>query len=989
MRTSAIARLLLSSLLGVAACSGGEDDEPPVRDGGVRDGGEVVAPRDGGFRDAGSTDAGPPPDSGVLWYESSCADCATGCPGGMCLTARGESFCADECGGDLDGCIDGYVCFDITNGMGAPQHYCLPPGTTCEPDDVNYGTSCYGDATGCGPERDWCEGDHHALGYCTTACATDRDCPQGFACGLGDDFVSTVCLATRLAGAEYCGRRNDLALGETPCTLDRDCAANRSCVRSEPTLPGVCAPPCGDGCADGTTCTPTARGDVCLSRDCECHGLGTDGERDLLAEALANVELTRCSLIWDTFAFANLPKDILVDPYRLSWFDDIHNEPLRGPGFAKSVVADLDDAIANDSAPERAAAMVERLAALVDHPAIFHPRNAPNMAEPLTEAVVDLISATGGTPDRAAILADAQDVPMDLQLVLAEIIDAVRRADEAQKTAVPSATTRASLYQYGPAFIAPRSDRFGLNVTAQGTRTLLNETLPYGELYGAAVELLNVVGAADLSRFAAQPTSTSSAAAAFLFVQDTPIGRIAIGDAENGIYEPIGAGEDDAWALLVDLGGDDVYRIPAGGNVSDRNSVSVLVDLGGDDRYAYVEVPHPLDGDRLVSDAGGRYTPTGPVSEDNGPTSFSDTPRQGGARMGTAMLIDLGGGDDHYQSLRMSQGTGVFGAGVLVDDDGDDTYLGEAAVQGASAFGIGLLYDGGGNDERRAYQFAQGFAYARAAGLLYDVDGDDIYFLDPGDPDFGGDPLYLSGQRPGRANSSLGQGFAFGRRADFSDRAFMSGGIGLLVDAAGHDRYDASIFAQGGGFWFGTGILADHAGNDAYDALWYAMGTGAHYALGYLLEGGGNDTYGGVLPPVNVTIAGAHDFTAAFLIDESGDDVYYGSRITLGAGNVNGIGVFVDNAGDDEYRPRNEYGIGNAALSENTAPGNARRKVKSIGVFVDAGGNDLYEVNAMPPVAPIGDDRAWQQLRNEDPGVAKNERGTGIDGDGESTLHAR
>ena len=195
------------------------------------------------------------------------------------------------------------------------------------------------------------------------------------------------------------------------------------------------------------------------------------------------------------------------------------------------------------------------------------------------------------------------------------------------------------------------------------------------------------------------------------------------------------------WALLVDLGGDDTYRVTAGGNVSARNSVSVLLDLGGDDHYGYVEVPHPLDDARLVSDADGRYTPTAGPDEDNGPTSFSQTPRQGGGRMGTATLVDLGGGDDEYRSLRLSQGTGVFGTGVLVDDAGDDVYLGEAAMQGAAAFGIGLLYDGGGNDERRAYQFAQGFAYARAAGAIYDVDGDDVYFLDPGDPDAGGDPV--------------------------------------------------------------------------------------------------------------------------------------------------------------------------------------------------------------------------------------------------------
>ena len=987
--------ILVLTAATLAACSGDDDDgDGAPRDGGVeRDGGEV-ADRDGGFRDSGlPPDAGPPPDSGVRWFESSCADCNTNCPGGLCLTAgTGERFCADGCGDDLDGCIDGYSCVDITGGMGNPQYYCIPPNATCLPENVNFGTSCYGDTTGCGPGRDWCEADRHALGYCTNTCFRPSDCPAGFECELGDDFVTSVCRATTITGAERCGHGNDRDdLVETSCAIDSDCPPSKLCVRSEPRLSGVCVDPCTDGstCGTGQTCSPTDRGMVCLSDDCRCHAQATT-DRDLLGEALGNIGLTRCSAIWDVFSFQNLPKDMFLDPYRLSWFDEIHNEPLRGPEYMKGVVADLDAAAAPGMpAPTRAARMVERLATLVDRPAVTTPPTMPDPVEPLAEAVIDLISATGGAPDRAAIIADAMDVPMNLQLSLAEVIDAIRRADLAQKRAVPNPANREALYDFGHAFVARRADGFGLNPATQGSENLFNTGVGYGDLYGAAVDVLDAIGSADLGQFAATPTGTSSAAAVFLFSQDTPIGRIAIGDGEHSIYTDTSTAMPDAWALLVDLGGDDHYLVNAAGNADEDNSVSVLIDLGGSDHYGYVEVPHPLDDFRLASDAGGRYTPTAGPDEDNGPISLSDTPRQGGGRMGTAVLVDLGTGGDEYRSLRMSQGAGLFGTGVLVDEGGDDLYLAETVAQGAGSFGIGLHFDGGGNDERRAYQFSQGFAYARAAGASYDVDGDDTYFMDPGDPMFGGDPLYFSAQRAGRANSTLGQGYAFGRRADFTDRAFMSGGIGILVDAAGTDEYTGSIFAQGGGFWFGTGVLADHDGNDTYDALWYAMGTGAHYALGYLLEGGGNDTYGGTLPRVNVTMGGAHDYTASFLIDDAGDDVYWGSRITLGAGNVNGIGFLVDNAGDDQYRPRLDYALGNASLSEPVQPGNARRKVNSIGVFIDAGGNDTYEVADMPPEAPIGNDMAWQQAINEDPEINKNERGTGIDGTGDSTLTAR
>ncbi|MEL6189077.1 MAG: hypothetical protein AAFU79_31025, partial [Myxococcota bacterium] len=164
--------------------------------------------------------------------------------------------------------------------------------------------------------------------------------------------------------------------------------------------------------------------------------------------------------------------------------------------------------------------------------------------------------------------------------------------------------------------------------------------------------------------------------------------------------------------------------------------------------------------------------------------------------------------------------------------------------------------------------------------------------------------------------------------------------------------------------------------------------TGAHYALGLLLEGGGQDAYGGAFPRINVTMAGAHDYTTAFLIDDAGDDIYFGSRISLGAGNVNGLGFFIDNGGMDQYALTRAYGLGGAGNLENDAPGSARRKVKNLGVFIDAGGLDSYTLDGMPFMGR-GDDMMWIDSQNDDPGVAASELGTGIDGEGESSLRAR
>jgi hypothetical protein len=982
-------------LLPVLAC-GGEasapdaavalDAEAPADAG--RDAGE---PADSGVEpDAGVPgDAGPPPDSGVRFFESSCAPCDTGCPGGLCLQAGGVSFCADRCDEDLDGCADGFTCFDISQGEG--QYYCVPPGATCAPPQTGFGTSCFGDSTGCLLDMDHCQGDLHALGYCTRRCDTDSGCPAGYACALGDDGVD-VCVATQVAASERCGRDGDPAA--PGCAVDSDCAAlpGAVCVRSEPRLPGVCALSCAaSGCAEGFTCAETLRGPACLSAPCACHGQPVAaGTRDLLQEVLTSVDSTRCGAIFDLFDWAPNPGDIVFDPYRLSWYDAAHNAPLEGLETMKGMVRGLDEDAAGPAPhPARAAEMVARMAALLDRPGIRVPAGPVDAAQPLAEAVAQLIEAAGGAPDRATLRADAAAVPMDLQRAVAQAVDGVRRAHLAGIRAVPGNRVRDDLYNFGPAFIAPRADGRAFNAAADNVKSLLNDAIGYGDLFGGGADLLDALAQADLSRFAQVPTSSvATSTATFVFVAQTPIGRVAIGDGESGIYDPRAPGMSGAWALLVDLGGNDEYRVPAGGNQSAANSVSVLVDLGGDDVYGYVVTPAAGDAGRLPSDGGGRYAPQAAPDQDNGPISLSQIPRQGAGRMGVGVLYDVGAGRDHYQSLRLSQGTGVFGVGVLLDEGGDDQYFAEAASQGASAFGIGLLYDAGGDDVRRAYTMSQGFAFARGAGAIYDLAGDDQYLMDPGDPAVGGDPLYFNAQRPGRANTTLGQGFAFGRRADTTDRAFMSGGLGLLVDAAGRDRYEGSVFAQGGGYWFGTGVLADHGGDDTYDGLWYAMAAGAHYALGALLDADGDDVYGGALPRVNVTVGGGHDYTAVFLVDEAGNDTYHGARITVGAGNLNGIGVFVDNGGDDAYDVKSAYGVGAAGLLEAFEPGSPRKKVQTIGLFIDAGGRDEYTVDGAP-FEGRGDDQAWVAGQNADPMVNTVEWGAGVDGVGESTLHAR
>src|SRR5262249_30965508 len=160
-----------------------------------------------------------------------------------------------------------------------------------------------------------------------------------------------------------------------------------------------------------------------------------------------------------------------------------------------------------------------------------------------------------------------------------------------------------------------------------------------------------------------------------------------------------------------------------------------------------------------------------------------------------------------------------------------------------------------------AFTISQGFGGAQGAGALVDGDGDDVYTVDVGDPALGGHPLYLSPQLPGKGNSSMSQGAAQGRRPQSqTDAAYMAGGVGILRDRRGSDRYTGSVFAQGVGYWQGLGMLLDGGGDDSYDALWYIQGSAAHFSLSVFLEEGGNDTYNLTLQPAATSIGLGHDF---------------------------------------------------------------------------------------------------------------------------------
>jgi len=394
---------------------------------------------------------------------------------------------------------------------------------------------------------------------------------------------------------------------------------------------------------------------------------------------------------------------------------------------------------------------------------------------------------------------------------------------------------------------------------------------------------------------------------------DTKFGRIVLGSADKDEYEPI------TYLLIIDFGGNDIYK---SGGVSDKeHPVSIIIDYSGNDRY---------------------------ISEIGCGTGIA----------GYGIVIDCDG-NDTYSAKKFGLGTGIFGQGIILDFSGDDEYTTDIYGIGAGLFGTGVVSDISGNDKYIGFQGCQGFGFVKGCGLLIDKNGNDTYIARD-------DTVKYPSAQTEEHNVSLTQGTGFGIRADFTDGHSLAGGVGMLIDGDGDDKYSCGVFGQGCGYWFGTGILIDYQGNDEYNGVWYVQGAGAHFALGILIDSTGSDRY---IATKNMAQGAGHDFTLGFLLDYEGDDFHDAPNLSLGAGNANGMGLFMDFSGDDEYTTHNGITLGRANTDSR---GGLRDFMKTIGIFIDGAGKDKYS-------EPIGaNKKIWRQKPPLQP-LLKTEWCIGID----------
>lgn len=326
------------------------------------------------------------------------------------------------------------------------------------------------------------------------------------------------------------------------------------------------------------------------------------------------------------------------------------------------------------------------------------------------------------------------------------------------------------------------------------------------------------------------------------------------------------------YALVVDLGGDDVHRHAAGGADPQGNGlpVSVTIDVAGNDRY---ETPVPsASGSRAV--------------------------HGGGFEGGIGVLVDAAGQDVYRAASSavgaqaLGQGFGSAGAGLLADLGGNDDFALEERTSGVVS-----------STTQRLPAAGQGFGELGGIGIALDNGGDDV--------------AVVRSSPPAEPTPAVRHAAGFG--------AGEQGGVGLHVDAGGRDAFTVEALngtspasygtsARGFGWGFegagadigGSGDTVriararnDITGEAADSAALFAIGTSSLGGFGALHDAGGADRYVADFATISTseeTVDDGCGCQGATAAAEAGG----GQTLAIGVGQV-GVGIVEDAGGDDSY----------------------------------------------------------------------------------------
>ncbi len=186
------------------------------------------------------------------------------------------------------------------------------------------------------------------------------------------------------------------------------------------------------------------------------------------------------------------------------------------------------------------------------------------------------------------------------------------------------------------------------------------------------------------------------------------------------------------------------------------------------------------------------------------------------------LLINLGGDDAYLSNTACAFGPD-YPISLVIDLDGKDTYGSEMEDKNiaCSLFGISMLIDRRGNDTYYSTKYGEAFSFG-GMSILDDSEGDDKYI----------------------SKSGYSQASAFF-------------GYSMLTDRGGSDTYISGSYSQGFGGTNGIGLLLDQGGDDKYisqgssfcqgaaKGRWADAGDGFNMGGGHglLIDIKGNDTY--------------------------------------------------------------------------------------------------------------------------------------------------
>ena len=329
------------------------------------------------------------------------------------------------------------------------------------------------------------------------------------------------------------------------------------------------------------------------------------------------------------------------------------------------------------------------------------------------------------------------------------------------------------------------------------------------------------------------------------------------------------------------------------------------------------------------------------------------------------ILIDMAGGDTYNGGMFGSVGGAYIGASFLVDAGGNDNYT--ARDGGGSIGGVGGHYVGAG------------------VALLYDGGGNDNYTTNV---------LPIIEETRDRPRSPLNQAgtIEFGGKGA-NGGACDPGGVALLVDAGGNDRYNGnSTGINGGGAVGSVGMLLDGGGDDHYNATDRGVNGGGYGStkqgginpqtsgipgMGFLVDIAGNDTYFAgynvsstsepyydLITPSQGANGGAY-MAWGFLLDAGGNDRYTANGTAGNGGSKLGIGLLLDldqtQASNDHYHSWATVKDTTATHAQNggiraiTCPQPGKTEIclpGSSGPLLDIGGSDSYHDDDAAPVPP-------------------------------------